>query len=420
MSRLVVELPGDRSRCGRIELLGDQGETICGPFAVAGRSSSVLAARSDNRTRFSLLPYGDTPTGNFVIRARVPTGKGTPFPSDEFGSAGALVLEGITGDAALADANGRFSFLLQGGNLSADGRLRSTAGSLRMANADLRALLRAVVQASCKSCGIVEDDHFAGESVFDDDRCALLDPPPSSLTNPPKSASSRLHLPSRGKVLMVMGASFVAQSQANAAPVREAFVTPPRAPAPRDVHFVPLAASAAGIGQAYNPPPDATQEQQAPPAGAKCFDNCEQGSAAQQVQGLGTGQINPSIFDQGPGSTLNQSAPGGTVSVPAVSSGTAVQPGSGPAPQTQAPAPPQQSPSVPQTQSTPGDRAMQIYQQNVQKSQEEYNQHLQQLPPGTLTNTPPPQTPQTPPAKPHVIKIETQPPPPPSSTERGK
>src|SRR5690348_1362784 len=151
MSRLVVELPRDRDRCGKIELLNDNDQRVCGPFPIAGRSSSMLAAAHQNSTRFPLLPYGDTPVGNYLVRSRIRAGKAAALPKQEFGPAGVLVLEGITGDAALADANGRFRFLLQGGNLSPDGWLRSTAGGLRMSNDDLRLLLAALVKTKCRS-----------------------------------------------------------------------------------------------------------------------------------------------------------------------------------------------------------------------------------------------------------------------------
>lgn len=254
MSRLVITLPNDRNFCGQVELVGGSGDPVCGPFAVTGRSSDHLAAIHRNPQRIVFLPYGDTPTGNFLIRSHVPTGKGSPLAKSEYGPWGALVLEGITGDAAIADANGRFNFLIHGGDLSETGKLRSTAGGLRMHNAELRTLIGAVNKSHCKSCEIIEVDGATGEAIHNDDKCALSDPLPLALTRPARDAGS-MHLPRRGAVLAAVGATFVAQGTLHAAPIQAAFASSPRTPAPRAVYWVPAAIAAAdGIGQAYNPP----------------------------------------------------------------------------------------------------------------------------------------------------------------------
>jgi hypothetical protein len=228
---------------------------ICGPFAVAGRSSDQIAAIHRNPRRLALLPYGDTPTGNFLIRSHVPTGKGSPLAKSEYGPWGALLLEGITGDAAIADANGRFNFLIQGGDLSNSGQLRSTAGGLRMRNAELRALIRAVNKSHCKSCEIIEADDASGEAIYNDDECRLPDPLPLALTRP-ASDTGATHQPRRSTVLVAVGATFVAQGALHAAPFQAAFASSPRMPSSRAVYWVPAAVAAAdGIGQAYNPAP---------------------------------------------------------------------------------------------------------------------------------------------------------------------
>jgi hypothetical protein len=257
VSRVVVTLSSERDRCGQIELAGNAGEHLCGPFVVAGRSSNLLAATHQNPQRLGILPYGDTPTGNFVIRTRLQTGQGTPLAKYDYGPWGALVLEGITGDAAIADANGRFTFLLHGGDLSSDGLLRSTAGALRMRNADLRALLRAVEKANCKSCEIIEVDELIGEPIFDDQACALPDPLRSAMIKVSTIGNGGKHLPRRGTVLIAMGATFIAQGTVHAMPAQGATASPSRVPGHRDVHWLPAAVVATnGMGQAYNPPPE--------------------------------------------------------------------------------------------------------------------------------------------------------------------
>jgi GH24 family phage-related lysozyme (muramidase) len=54
------------------------------------------------------------------------------------------VLKPAAGDAALADANGRFCIVIQGGRLGRGRRLRPTNGSLRLADKDQKRLVRAL------------------------------------------------------------------------------------------------------------------------------------------------------------------------------------------------------------------------------------------------------------------------------------
>jgi hypothetical protein len=355
MNRLVVQLPCDRSTAGQIFFKSDSGALLAGPFVIAGRSTSALAGAHRNQRRDPQLPYGDTPTGTFAVREVVRTGHNTPFPKTEFGACGLLILEPLTGDAALADANGRFRFAIQGGNPGPDGSLRSTAGSLRMRNDDLRALICALARNPCARCEIMSAESAGAEAILDDSSCALVDPLPlPRAANRSAAAVSGVHLPRRGTVLMAMGASFVAQGAVHAAPLHPAMTAPSKVPAPRNVTWFAMAAAAADP-QAYNPPPtEQTQQQQAPPERVNCQNNCEHGSAIQQVQGMGSGQMNTGAFDgnQGGRSTLDENAAGGAVNVPAVSSGTSVQGGAAPGP-APAPAQAQPQPSAGQTPAPP-------------------------------------------------------------------
>jgi len=254
MSWLVVELSSDRHRCGRLQLLDKSGAIICGPFPVAGLASSNLAAKNRNPSRNPILPYGDTPTGRFAVRAHISSGNRSPLPKGEFGPAGVLILEGVTGDAALADANGRFSFAIQGGELASSGQLRSTAGSLRMHNADLRTLIPAVTRTHASTCEIIEVEGEGGETVCDDETSVLIDPLPSALTQPHPRATAGM-FPRPGTALLAMGASFAVQGSLSAAPHEAAFANRSRVPAVRAVHWMPAAVAAAAVdGQAYNPP----------------------------------------------------------------------------------------------------------------------------------------------------------------------
>lgn len=180
MSFLSVRLPRDRDRCGALTLYDARGRKICGPFAVAGRASDVLAAANGNVRRDPRLRFGDTPTGAYRIREVLGTGKGTPFDRAQFGPHGIVVLEGVSGDAALAEANGRFHILIVGGKRSGDGRLRSTAGSLRLSDDHQMSLIAALRKLRDVRCEVEEDPSIkSGQRILVD--AASQDQDPQSL-----------------------------------------------------------------------------------------------------------------------------------------------------------------------------------------------------------------------------------------------
>jgi hypothetical protein len=193
MDRLIVELLHDRGRCGGISLINAAGRKICGPFPVAARSSDNLAVANGNPQRDPLLRFGDTPAGRYMIRRIVKSGKGTKFPASRFGPHGLIVMEPGSGDAACADANGRFHFLIIGGDLSPGRKLRSTAGSLRLRNDHMRSLIKALAQRSNLHCEIVEVEHLPQRgAVHVDDLCRDDDPIDVPLWAASRS-SERLH-----------------------------------------------------------------------------------------------------------------------------------------------------------------------------------------------------------------------------------
>src|SRR6185503_17365231 len=111
-----------------------------GPFRVLGTASRRVSRRHGNLDHDRLLPFGDPPTGDYTVRATLPPGvPHARFP--HLGLAGALVLTPVDGEAAVA---ARRRVLLHGGRLDQDGRLRRTRGGLRVADADLDALLEAI------------------------------------------------------------------------------------------------------------------------------------------------------------------------------------------------------------------------------------------------------------------------------------
>ncbi len=245
MDRLVVEVGADRNRCGRLSLIDARGRMVCGPFAVAARSSDALAAANGNPRRDPLLRFGDTPTGGYAIRQLAKSGKGTKLPAAQFGPHGIIVIEAISGDAACAEATGRFHFLISGGDLSASGQLRSTAGSLRLSNKDQRKLFAALQKKQNVHCEVVRCDRLPDMGiVFDDPACADDDPP----RLPRKDAAShtrasREALRGTAASVMVFGftVSFVVAQ--GAAPARASINAPsPSAQAARESgKFIPPA-----------------------------------------------------------------------------------------------------------------------------------------------------------------------------------
>jgi hypothetical protein len=155
MHKIIIRLPAQRDYAGQLELQGPGGRTLAGPFDVCARADDAVARNHQNPGRNPLLPFGDVPLGGYRVVQILDSGAGTPYPAEEFGSAGIVLLQPQSGDAILADANGRFGFFIQGGRLSRKGALRPTEGSLRLADRDLRSLLSALRKLGPVDCACV-------------------------------------------------------------------------------------------------------------------------------------------------------------------------------------------------------------------------------------------------------------------------
>jgi GH24 family phage-related lysozyme (muramidase) len=165
MRKLVVSLPTNRDFEGVLRLEDDKGRVVAGPFAVCGRADDSAARRHGNSSRHPQLPFGDTPLGRYRMTAILPTGRGTSLSADRFGPNGVIVLAPTAGDAALADANGRFYIIIQGGKLSPGRRLRPTNGSLRLTDKDQKRLVRALRRSLHCVCECVSSSEPPGERV---------------------------------------------------------------------------------------------------------------------------------------------------------------------------------------------------------------------------------------------------------------
>jgi hypothetical protein len=153
MNKIVVQLPANRDYAGHLEIQNAAGQRIAGPFPACGRADDESAQNNKNPGRNPLLPFGDIPFGEYQIVKIMPSGPGTAYHAEEFGSAGILLMRPKLGDAALADANGRFGFFIQGGARTRNGLLRPTQdGSLRLSDRDQRRFISALRKAGDINC----------------------------------------------------------------------------------------------------------------------------------------------------------------------------------------------------------------------------------------------------------------------------
>lgn len=178
MAYISVVFGADRNFCGRLSLIDDDDRVICGPFAVAGRASSLLAARHGNPTREPTLPYGDTPTGVYRVTQSMPVGHSMADASHRFGGQSVLLLQPVSGDAALAEANGRFHLYIQADAPGDNSALRSSAGSLRLKATAMAELVDLVATRPQIAVHCVEAPGLVSmQEVFDDETCNEEDPP---------------------------------------------------------------------------------------------------------------------------------------------------------------------------------------------------------------------------------------------------
>lgn len=180
---LLIELPPDRGKSGRLWLLDRRGVRLAGPFEALGKADGQTATARKNPGRSTLLPYGDTPTGGYQITEIIKVGDGTHYAARSYGTHGALRLSPVSGDAKTAnDVGGRTGLLIHGGAPGPQGRLRPTNGCIRLSNTDMKRLLDElflleITQALPSACEVNTVGVAVRESAADegyDER----DPPP--------------------------------------------------------------------------------------------------------------------------------------------------------------------------------------------------------------------------------------------------
>ena len=173
-NRLIIRLSKNRDRYGTLSLHDSAGGVVEGPFPAIGRASSVLAIRAGNPDRLPTRPFGDTPLGTYRLR-RLEAAPSSPKGLASHGPHGRLILAPVSGDAALADAAGRFEFAIQGGRLGPGGALRSTDGAIRVHDTTIWILHDALRGREGLSCEIVRAGPETAAVDSDDDEIWVYD-----------------------------------------------------------------------------------------------------------------------------------------------------------------------------------------------------------------------------------------------------
>jgi hypothetical protein len=147
--RIVVELPENRAKCGRLILLDSVGRRAAGPFAACGVADAKAAKAHNNKGRSTLLSYGDTPTGGYRVTGIFKVGTDS-YKAKSYGNYAAIRLEPTSGEAKLAKDNGRTGLLIHGGDLGPNNRLRPTNGCIRVSNDDIKKLIEEIIVLATK------------------------------------------------------------------------------------------------------------------------------------------------------------------------------------------------------------------------------------------------------------------------------
>ncbi|HET9766630.1 MAG TPA: hypothetical protein VFS60_07275 [Thermoanaerobaculia bacterium] len=139
--RIIIEVPADRGRCASLTLHDAAGQLLAGPLSACVKADELTAEANGNPTRDPLHLYGDTPFGTYKVRGYQAC---PPGDSEERGPNDRIKLIPDSGDCTIAAGNGRVGFQIHGGRIGNSGRLRPTCGSIRLSDASMAVLLRAV------------------------------------------------------------------------------------------------------------------------------------------------------------------------------------------------------------------------------------------------------------------------------------
>lgn len=133
---IQIRLPADRARPGTLELLSATGDVLSGPWPAVGKADPSLGADYGNPDCDRMQSFGDAPTGGYEVIALLP-----PAAEERgamlVGPHGVIQLRPVSGEAAMADRQGRTSLLIHGGS----DHLAPTDGSIRIPNEGMAELV---------------------------------------------------------------------------------------------------------------------------------------------------------------------------------------------------------------------------------------------------------------------------------------
>ncbi len=157
MGWITISLRFDRAVPGELTAWSGAGERTHGPVPCLGKADNAGAAAHGNPARDPLRPYGDLPTGTYVVLGWSPVDPEDVKEVNSYGLAGKLVLDPVGGEALQAKQAGRYGLLIHGGAPAADGSgLRPTYGCARVSNATMTSLAQLAVGDPFTRCVVTE------------------------------------------------------------------------------------------------------------------------------------------------------------------------------------------------------------------------------------------------------------------------
>lgn len=138
-ARIVVTVPADRTEYARVEAFSENDQPL-GYWVGICKADAGAARAAGNPTCDWRRKFGETPTGEYEIsEIRQPKNQ---EEEDLFGSGSYIVLSPLSGNAAIAEAQGRTVLLIHGGEAS------PTDGSIRLPDRAMQELLTIITRNS--------------------------------------------------------------------------------------------------------------------------------------------------------------------------------------------------------------------------------------------------------------------------------
>ncbi|WP_372011522.1 L,D-transpeptidase family protein [Paenibacillus chitinolyticus] len=139
---IIANFSANRDNKGTLKMYDGSGALVFGPVEALGRGSND-PANNNNHANWKMT-NADTPTGEYaasVIGAGTPTSSYSPYSR--------VNLDPTSGNALIAENNGRSGFMIHGGDASTDSSaswypLRPTYGCIRLSNSNQNALINKI------------------------------------------------------------------------------------------------------------------------------------------------------------------------------------------------------------------------------------------------------------------------------------